>query len=59
MASFKRRGRYQTHRQYRNTITFNKVSTTAIRITFKHDTKQVALVELEAINSGKEIPMHN
>ncbi len=31
-----------------STITFNKVSTTALRITFKHDTKPVALVELEA-----------
>ena len=31
-----------------STITFNKVSTTAVRITFKHDTQQVALVELEA-----------
>ena len=31
-----------------NTITFNKVSTTGVRITFQHDTKQVALVELEA-----------
>ena len=30
-----------------STITFNKVSTTAIRINFKHQTKQVALVELE------------
>ena len=31
-----------------NTITFNPVSMTGLRITFKHDTKQVALVELEA-----------
>jgi len=30
-----------------STITFNKVSTTAIRLNFKHQTKQVALVELE------------
>src|SRR5688572_30601851 len=28
-------------------ITFNKVSTTAIRINFKHQTRQVALAELE------------
>ena len=31
-----------------STIAFNNVNTTGIRITFKHDTKQVALVELEA-----------
>ena len=30
----------------KNTIAFNKISTTSIRITFKHKTKPVALVEL-------------
>jgi hypothetical protein len=30
-----------------NNISFNKVSATAVRITFKHETKPVALVELE------------
>jgi hypothetical protein len=30
-----------------NTVTFDKVSATALRINFKHETKQVALVELE------------
>src|SRR5688572_14867979 len=30
----------------KNTIVFNKISTTSVRITFKHETKPVALVEL-------------